>query len=152
MAFVRKITKPMSDQEWLWSTIRLHKGSVLTAGGCRYWLGSKNQDGYGMMSFQGTTRLVHNVAYELYIGPVPEGKELDHICRNRWCINHHHLEPVTHKENGLRGSFHQKQFCVRGHPRNSQNLQTTASGKTDCRLCRHERYINKRYGKQPKPL
>jgi hypothetical protein len=101
-----------------------------------------------MMAFQGSSRMVHNVAYEVFIGPIPEGKELDHICRNRWCWNPDHLEPVTHKQNMMRGAWHQKQFCIRGHPRTAENLQTTRSGRTDCRLCRHERYINRRYGKQ----
>ena len=61
----------------------------------------------------------HRVMYEEAYGPIPAGLELDHLCRNRWCVNPHHLEPVTRSENnhrGLVGRRPRKAFCPQGHP------------------------------------
>src|ERR1700679_1899008 len=67
--------------------------------GCMIWMGSLDTHGYGHMTIDGKTRLSHIVSYETFVGPVPEGMELDHLCRVRCCINPRHLEAVTHDEN-----------------------------------------------------
>jgi len=59
--------------------------------------------GYGLIYINGRTRGAHRWIYEQIVGPVPEGLELDHKCRNRNCVNYEHLEPVTHQQNILRG-------------------------------------------------
>lgn len=68
--------------------------------GCWTWTGAL-QRGYGRVcgGGRGNNQLAYRVAYELLVGPVPVGLELDHLCRNRACINPEHLEPVTHREN-----------------------------------------------------
>ena len=72
--------------------------------GCWNWSGRVGRKGYGQFG-NGRSRstLVHKIAYEAIRGPVPDGLELDHLCRNRRCVNPDHLEPVTHRENVLRG-------------------------------------------------
>lgn len=69
---------------------------------CHEWLKARNDRGYGTTA-AGEGRLAHRVIWERERGPVPAGLELDHLCRNRWCVNPDHLEPVTHKENMRRG-------------------------------------------------
>ena len=65
------------------------------------WLLNTGRLGFGYASlwFEGQTLYGHIVSYELHVGPVPSGLELDHLCRNRGCVNYEHLEPVTHVEN-----------------------------------------------------
>jgi len=73
-------------------------------GDCWEWTGSLFQGtGYAQVWADGTTRLGHRVVYELLVGPIPKGLELDHLCRVRSCVNPAHLEPVTHKVNMERG-------------------------------------------------
>lgn len=69
---------------------------------CWKWRGSVSELGYGAFWFDGAMRPAHRVTYELLIGPVPDGLELDHLCRNRGCVNPSHVEPVTHQENCAR--------------------------------------------------
>src|SRR5690349_20028702 len=74
--------------------------------GCIEWTGTRNTKGYGRIArggVNGRFLMAHRVAYELARGPIPEGLQLDHLCRNRLCCNPDHLEPVTRQENVARG-------------------------------------------------
>lgn len=74
--------------------------------GCWLWVGSVTGPGYGQISNpdrRGKPLLAHRVSYELHVGPIPEGFDLDHLCRVRCCINPRHLDPVTRRENLRRG-------------------------------------------------
>lgn len=70
-----------------------------TGSDCWLWTGYVAAGGYGEFHLAGRTRKAHRVAYELLVGPVPEGLDLDHLCRVRRCVNPEHLEPVTRQEN-----------------------------------------------------
>src|SRR3982751_6707336 len=90
--------------------------------GCWPWLAAKDSDGYGSFWAGGKCRGAHRVSYELIVGCIPEGLQLDHLCKRRDCVNPWHLEPVTPKENKYRARKqfveevpHQKMICVNGH-------------------------------------
>lgn len=93
--------------------------------GCWRWRGALQANGYGHFR-DGSDRSspvvnAHTVAFRLVRGPVPAGLQLDHLCRNRGCVNPWHLEPVTSRENTLRGDSPSARFarattCRRGHP------------------------------------
>jgi hypothetical protein len=68
-------------------------------GDCWTWTGAATGNGYGSVGHEGRTRSTHKLSYELLIGPVPEGLQIDHVCLNKLCCNPSHLEPVTGLEN-----------------------------------------------------
>ncbi|MDP9224875.1 MAG: HNH endonuclease [Actinomycetota bacterium] len=87
--------------------------------------------------------LAHRVAYELLVGPIPEGLTLDHLCRNTSCVNPQHLEPVTVRENVLRGmgwgaKNKRKTHCHRGHPFDAKNTLRIPGGTRKCRTCANQ--------------
>src|SRR5687768_8074621 len=87
---------------------RLMEKIIVVPNGCWIWTGSRNNKGYALIFKEarenGSKRcvLAHRVCYEHNVGPVPEGLELDHKCRETGCVNWRHVEPVTHQENGAR--------------------------------------------------
>lgn len=111
--------------------------------GCWVWLASLSS-GYGQFytgaGDQKKKWKSHRYAYEVMIGPIPEGLDLDHLCRNRACINPYHLDPVPNDVNHLRAtSFALQGACQRGHVDNPRNTRTFPSGKKYCRVCALER-------------
>ena len=80
-----------------------HVGRSGEATPCLPWVAFVGPRGYGQFRSGGRAFLAHRFAYELWVGPIPDGLVLDHLCRVRHCVNHDHLEPVTQKENTLRG-------------------------------------------------
>lgn len=109
---------------------------------CWLWKGKPSKQGYGTVRFQGRTWGAHTLAWTLTHGPIPKGKEPDHICRNRLCVRPElpHLELVTHQVNVLRGigptaANAKKTHCKRGHEFSPENTYQTPDGK-GCRICR----------------
>lgn len=104
-------------------------------GGCHVWTAYVRPSGYGMFGIGRRVHYAHRVAYELFVGPIPEGLQIDHLCRNRRCVNPMHLEPVTHRENGRRGKWSRKTHCVHGHAYTPDNTYYSADGSRRCRIC-----------------
>lgn len=105
--------------------------------GCWIWQGAISPNGYGRC---GGNLYVHRVMYELLIGPIPKDLEIDHLCRNRGCINPDHMEPVTRRENmrrgmGLSGINSRKTHCIHGHPFDETNIYWRKNGKRMCKMC-----------------
>ena len=131
-----------------WSKVK----TPLGIGECWEWLGIKDAHGYGKFNIHNQMKMAHRVSYEMMLGTIPDGMELDHLCRNRGCVNPHHVEPVTHAENVLRGDSPQaintrKTHCPKGHPLEGSNLEQYAVkiGLRRCRTCKREhdrRYRN----------
>jgi hypothetical protein len=110
----------------------------VTDSGCWEWQGYLDRDGYGHDGKGGA----HRSAYVAKFGPVPPGMQLDHLCRNRRCVNPDHLEPVTHRENQRRGIHGMKTVCKNGHPYDEANTYyrpPAANGQRDCRKCAVQR-------------
>lgn len=98
--------------------------------------------GYAYFSRGEGSQLAHVAAYELLVGPVPDGLELDHLCRNRGCVKAvadecgpGHLEPVTHLENMRRSEIAQRTHCAAGHEFTAENTRINSKGGRQCRTC-----------------
>ncbi len=133
--------------------------------GCWLWNQSLYRNGYARLSFKGKEYLAHRKSYEAHVGPIPEGKDLDHtchdsntckggdICLHRRCVNPWHLEPVTRKVNLNRSTLigkgggkreKEKTHCPQGHPYNTENTKVTRKAHRLCRECARIR-ANKTY-------
>lgn len=109
---------------------------------CWNWTGGLTFYGYGRFNIDNTRWPVHRLAYELLVGPIPDGLVLDHLCRNRRCVNPEHLEPVTGRENTLRGvgpsaESARATHCPAGHEFTPENTKRLPKQRR-CRQCANE--------------
>lgn len=118
---------------------------------CWLWIGTRDRRGYGRFAavWRDGKVLAHRWAYETFVGPVPDGLELDHLCRTPACVNPAHLEPVTHAENVRRGAAAQpRPHCRQGHEWSDENtaLYVEKSGvvRRSCRACTRAQLRNRR--------
>jgi hypothetical protein len=111
---------------------------------CWQWTATTNGCGYGTFSIDGRSRYAHRLAWDLLVGPIPAGHDLDHLCRNTLCVNPDHLEPVTRAENLRRGHVggdrhnRMKTHCLHGHPFDASNTYLYR-GRRLCKACQRRR-------------
>lgn len=122
-------TRSADGRDRFWSKVE-------NIGNCWVWTGAMDKFGYGCFNYRGRTSRAHRVAYELANGPIPDGLELDHLCRNRYCVNPAHLEPVTFAENQRRRAMAVTE-CPKGHPYDEANTYNGPRGR-NCRACNAE--------------
>ncbi len=120
--FWAKVKK--TDSCWLWTANKIGKGYGL------FWVGPTMKD----------FTVAHRFAYELLVGPIPEGLTLDHLCKVKHCVNPAHLEPVTNRENVLRSDgitalSARQTHCKYGHPFSAENTYFRSEGGRKCRIC-----------------
>lgn len=116
--------------------------------GCWQWTAGVGKAGYGIFWLEGKSVLAHRVVYQIFEGPIPDGLQLDHLCRNRLCVRPDHLEPVSARTNTLRSEANsavnaRKSECHRGHPLLGANLYVNPRGERQCREC--QRAAGRRY-------
>jgi len=137
--------------------------SNVVASGCWEWRGQLRESGYPIVQLAGRKVRAHRLSYELFVGPIPDGMTVDHLCHNedrscpggpgcrhRRCVNPFHLGIATAMENWLRACIHARRdrpravgnpstHCLNGHPRNKKNLYVHPSdGRHRCRACNRE--------------
>lgn len=115
--------------------------------GCVEFTGALDSLGYARVIKDSRSQMVHRLAYELCVGPIPDGLTIDHLCRNRACVNPGHLEPVTHRENVLRSNNPaainaRKTHCKHGHEFTEENTLVSKNGRNrQCRKCAKARSV-----------
>lgn len=133
---------------------------VVDRRGCWRWTGTRNGDGYGSLSIDGKSHCTHRWVFERLVGAIPEGHDIDHLCRVRDCVNPDHLEPVTRRENLHRSPFfagggwkrigamgaqttnallNKPGECRKGHEKVPENGYIRPDGTWQCRICHRAR-------------
>lgn len=124
----------------------MRRVSIIPVNGCWMWMGSLKKSGYGLIrydndrSMRTKTMQAHRYAYILTRGPIPDGLELDHLCKQTWCVNPSHLEAVTPRVNVLRSDCPpaknaRKTHCLSGHPYDDMNTSRDKRGWRRCKAC-----------------
>jgi hypothetical protein len=136
VSIVARSTTPAPDRFW---------PKVVQQGECWQWIGATMPNGYGRFGLgvkQAGTVLAHRWSYEHLVGPILGGLVIDHLCRNRACVNPQHMEPVTTAVNNARGVgpalFKERRtltHCGRGHEFTPENTRTDKRGRRTCRAC-----------------
>jgi len=109
-------------------------GKIKKTNSCWHWESSIGWDGYGRFSLRKNCYLAHRFSYELNVGPIPTGMQIDHLCRNRFCVNPAHLDPVDNDENMYRRVL-ARAHCKNGHPFDEKNTYVNPN-RGRFRVCR----------------
>lgn len=132
-------------QERFWSNVSGKSGDDE----CWMWTGYKSEKGYGVLKIKEKAIRAHRLSYILAFGEIPTGMQLDHLCRNKVCVNPRHLEAVTSRENTIRAVPYRKPRaewaptnreltgkCKNGHDFSGDNIYISPRGLPFCRLCK----------------
>lgn len=129
------------DERRFWSKVE-------KSADCWLWRGAADSHGYGRFHLIDYTTGAHRFAYESAVGPIPDGLQLDHLCRVPLCVNPQHLEPVLQIVNVRRGKSgdwqRSKTHCPQGHPYDAENTYVSKTGSRSCRACARDRYRKKK--------
>ncbi|MFI8660704.1 HNH endonuclease signature motif containing protein [Rhodococcus qingshengii] len=114
--------------------------------GCLIWTGEITNRGYGRIAIKRQKFMAHRWSYETFVGEIPDGYVVDHICNNPPCVNPEHLQAITQQHNVLRSETDlaainaRKTECLRGHPFDTANTYISPrDGSRHCRRCAAER-------------
>lgn len=122
----------MTTEDRFWS-------KVVVGEECWEWSGRPSSKGYGLFYFDGRAVQAHRYSYEISVGKIPDGLQIDHLCRNRICVRPEHLEPVTLQENIRRGEtgkyLSDRKSCKYGHDFSKENTRINSRGARICREC-----------------
>lgn len=121
---------------------------ITASGECWIWTGGSSRNGYGQTKFGGRNWMAHRIFYTYFVADVPDGLDLDHLCRTRSCVNPWHLEPVTRSENLLRSDSvgiygRHRRACPQGHPYDETNT-AHRNGRRHCKACDRARAARSR--------
>jgi hypothetical protein len=126
----------LSPLERFWKMAR----KLPSENACWAWIGKRNKQGHPRFYFNNRIGLAHRFAYEEWIGDIPVGWDLHHVCGNPWCVNPSHLKPLPH---GAHTKYHApmiqhptREYCIRGHPLTPDNRMANGGKNTWCRECR----------------
>lgn len=145
-AWVKRPRKDMEPRFW-------EKVDQSPENGCWLWVGAIDKNGYRQMRVTPNTLKAHRIAYELLVGPIPDGLILLHSCDSRRCVNPAHLSVGTYKDNyddmmrkGRNPNNVRRETCSKGHPHIPEN-RYYLRGKSWCKICRHQ-YITEYNARQ----
>lgn len=131
-------------------TATLLRRKIAEIKGCWIWQGETANNGYGRTSIRVSSgkwkrESAHRASYEAFVGEIPKGLVIDHLCRNILCVNPEHLEPVTQRENSFRAPNYvgNRTHCPSGHEYTLDNT-TLSSGRRKCRTCHRKREASRR--------